>query len=419
MAEDVFEALEKLSQSGDPASTFDFLIHRYRETGDYRSLFEARLMSKRLELGLPVYQLRDLSALPSEIQAAYGQAVTEVAREVGELFLADGEIANAWPYLRATGDSARVAAAIETVEPGDNTDPIIEIAFQEGVHPAKGLELILKKYGICQALSALGMSPVEKDREKCIGLLARDIHREIVDRICKAIEQEEGTRPEATSIAELAAGRDWLFGEYSSYVDTSHLVSILQYCPDLSDPGLLRLFHDLCEYGKRLSPQFRVQGQPPCEDVYADYDQYAQALLGTEVENHLDHFRRKLADSDPSRVGTLPAQLLVKLLVRLHTNEEPRYEEALAVALAHFPGEPSNQLNCPAAMELCHMAREFDRMKQLARERGDLLSYAAAALAVLVAPAILSPVRSPAARPPALPPTTVRANPRNSTPDRT
>src|ERR1022692_3030789 len=121
MAEDVFEALEKLLQSGDPASTFDFLIHRYRETRDYRSLFEARLMSKRLELGLPVYQLRDLSALPSEIQAAYGQAVTEVAREVGELFLADGEIANAWPYLRATGDSARVAAAIETVEPGDNT----------------------------------------------------------------------------------------------------------------------------------------------------------------------------------------------------------------------------------------------------------------------------------------------------------
>jgi hypothetical protein len=318
--------------------------------------------------------LRDLSALPDGVQSAYGLAVTEVAREVGELFLADGEIANAWPYLRATGDSARVAAAIETVEPGDNSDPIIEIAFQEGVHPAKGLELILKKYGICQALSALGMAQVEKDREKCIGLLARDIHNEIVERIGKAIEQEEGTRPDATSIAELAAGRDWLFGEYSTYVDTSHLVSILQYCPDVSDPELLEIFHDLCEYGKRLSPQFRIQGQPPFEDVYADYGHYAQALLGTDVETHLYHFRQKLADSDPERVGTLPAQLLVKLLVRLNG-----YEEALAVALAHFPDAPPNQLNCPAAMELCHMAREFDRMKELARERGDLLSYAAAA----------------------------------------
>jgi hypothetical protein len=392
MPEDAFEAIENLVQSGDPASTFDFLIHCCRESKDYRALFEARLMRKRWELGLPVYQLRDLSALSTEIQNAYGQAVTETAREVGELFLADGEIANAWPYLRATGDSARVATAIESVEPGDNTDPIIEIAFQEGVHPAKGLELILRKYGICQALSALGMSPVEKDREKCIGLLARDIHGEIVERLGKAIEQEEAARPDATSIAELAAGRDWLFGEYNSYVDTSHLVSILQYCPEVSDSGLLRLFQDFCEYGKRLSPQFRVQGQPPFEDVYADYGHYAQALLlgaeetntgknacatgGTDVETHLDHFRQKLAASDPQRVGTLPAQLLVKLLARLN-----RFEEALAVALAHFPNEPSNQLNCPAAMELCEAAEDFERMRELARERGDLLSYAAAALA--------------------------------------
>jgi hypothetical protein len=378
MPEDVFESLDKLLQSGNAPGAFDFLIDHYRDARDYRSLFEARLMSKRLELGLPLYQLRDLSALPPEIQSSYGQAVTDVAREVGELFLADGEIANAWPYLRATGDAARVAAAIESVEPGDNIDPIIEIAFQEGVHPAKGLELILKKYGICQALSALGMAPVEKDREKCIGLLARNIHGEIVERIGNAIGHEEGTRPDATRIAELAAGRDWLFGEYSTYVDTSHLVSILQYCPEVADPGLLRLFDDLCEYGKRLSPQFRVQGQPPFENVYEDFGHYALALLGTDVEEHLDHFRKKLAESDPQRVGSLPAQLLVKLLVRLHTADRDHYGEALAIALAHFPDAPPNELNCPTAMDLCHMAQEFDRMKALARARGDLLNYAAA-----------------------------------------
>jgi hypothetical protein len=266
-----------------------------------------------------------------------------------------------------------MAAAIETVEPGDNIEPIIEIAFQEGVHPAKGLELILKKYGICQALSALGMAP-EKDREKCIGLLARDIHREIVERIGNAIEHEEGERPGARSIVDLAAGRDWLFGEYSNYVDTSHLVSIVQCSPEVGDPALLRIFHDLCEYGKRLSPQFRMQGQPPFEDVYADYGHYVQALLGAEVETHLDHFRRTLADSDPQRVGTLPAQLLVKLLSRLG-----RYPEALALALEHFPGAPANELNCPAAMELCHLAKDYGAMKELARSRGDWLGYAAAA----------------------------------------
>ena len=155
MDEDVFEKLEQHLQSANPASTFEFLIDHYRSAKDYRAVFEARLMCKRSELGLPILQIRDLSSVPSDAQAAYNQAVTDAAREVGELFLADGEIANAWPYLRATGDFARMAAAIENVEPGENCDPIIEIAFQEGVHPAKGLELILKKYGICQALSAL------------------------------------------------------------------------------------------------------------------------------------------------------------------------------------------------------------------------------------------------------------------------
>jgi hypothetical protein len=375
MPEDVFETLEQLLESENPSTSFDLLIGQFRAAKDYRSLFDARLMRKRLELGLPLFLTDDLSALPSEVRDAYSQAVTENAREVGELFLADGEIAQAWPYLRATGDSARVADAIEKVEDGDGINRIIEIAFQEEVHPAKGLELMVAKYGICQALSAFEVSAVEKDREKCIAVLARNLHTEVVERLASAIEQQEGARPVSTSIAELIGGRDWLFGEYSTYVDTSHLVSLLQHCSEVTDTGVLRIFHDLCEYGKRLSPQLRVQCEPPFEDVYIDFDHYAQALLGIEVESHLAHFRRKVAERDPERVGSLPAQYLVRLLARL-----ARYGEALEVALAHFPHARSADLACPTAAELCRLARRFDRLKELARERGDWLSYAAASL---------------------------------------
>src|ERR1700680_3530245 len=161
MPEDVFGTLEQLLESENPSSSFDLLIGQFRAAKDYRSLFEARLMRKRLELGLPLFLTDDLSALSSEVRDAYSQAVTEAARYVGELFLSDGEIAQAWPYLRATGDSARVADAIEKVEAGDGVDRIIEIAFQEGVHPAKGLELMVAKYGICQALSAFEVSAGE------------------------------------------------------------------------------------------------------------------------------------------------------------------------------------------------------------------------------------------------------------------
>ena len=108
-------------------------------------MFEARLMKKRLELGLPLIQAPNLGALARDVQAKYQQFLVEAAQETGELFLASGDIPKAWPYLRATGDVQRVAAAIETVDPGENVEAIIEIAFMQGVHPAKGLELVIGK----------------------------------------------------------------------------------------------------------------------------------------------------------------------------------------------------------------------------------------------------------------------------------
>ena len=375
MPEDVFGTFDQLLESENPSAGFDLLLARFRAAKDYRSLFEARLMKKRLELGLPVFLTDDLSAVPSELREAYGQEVTEAARDVGELFLSDGEIAQAWPYLKATGDSARVADAIETVAPGDDLNRIIEIALEEGVHPAKGLELIAAKYGICRALSVFEISAVTKDREKCIAVLARNLHAELVERLGDAIEQQEGSRPASTSIAQLISGREWLFGEYTTYVDSSHLVSLLQHCPEVTDAGLLRIFHELCEYGKRVSPEVRMQCQPPFEAGCIDFEHYVGALLGIDVESHVAHFRRKVAEAEPERVVSLAAQALVGLLARL-----ARYDEALEVALAHFPNAGSADLACPAAPELCRLAGRFDRLKELARERGDWLSYAAATL---------------------------------------
>jgi hypothetical protein len=82
-----------------------------------------------------------------------------------------------------------------------------------------------------------------------------------------------------------------------------------------------------------------------------------------------------VAENDAEGSESLHAQTLVRLLARL-----ARYEEALEVALAHFPHARSADLACPTATELCHLARRFDRLKELARERQDWLSYAAASL---------------------------------------
>ena len=380
MLEPAFEALGPMLGSEDPASSLDYLIGRFREAKDYHLMFEAKLMKKRLELGLPLIQAPNLGALPSDVQAKYQQFLVEAAQETGELFLASGDIPKAWPYLRATGDVQRVAAAIERVEPGENVDAVIEIAFMQGVHPAKGLELVIEKFGICRALTYFGGNGGEKDREQSIGVLARSIYSELVASLDNAIEEREGRKTGLNSITSLIDGRDWLFGEYSSYIDPSHLVSVLQYSPEVTDPETLRQFHDLCEYGKRLSANFQFPGRPPFENPFVDYDNFVQALLGVDVDEQIAHFRKKLGDTETA--GNWPAQILINLLVRLE-----RYREALEISLEHLPGAHASEIACPTAQQLCELAGDFDRLAELARERGDLLTYVAAHLET-AAPAV-------------------------------
>jgi hypothetical protein len=373
MLESAFDALGPMLESGDPASSLDYLIRQFREAKDYHLLFEAKLMKKRLELGLPLIQAPNLGTLPRDVQAKYQQFLIEAAQETGELFLASGDIPKAWPYLRATGDVQRIAAAIEKIEPGESVEAIIEIAFMQGVHPAKGLELVIEKFGLCRALTYFGGNGGEKDREQCINVLARSIYSELVASLDNAIEEREGHKTGLTSITELIKGRDWLFGEFSSYIDPSHVVSLLQYSPEVTDAETLRQFHDLCEYGKRLSANFQFPGRPPFENPFVDYDHFVQALLRVDVDEHIAHFRRKVAETETA--GNWPAQILVNLLVRVD-----RYREALELSLEYLPGAHASEIACPTAQQLCELAGDFDRLAELARERGDVLTYVAAHL---------------------------------------
>ena len=373
MPDDILPELDRIIESGDHAGSLDFLIEQFRRSRKFSLVFEARLMRKRLELGLPLIQTEASSEFPADQRIAYDQAVMEAARETGELFLADGDIERAWPYFRAIGETGPIAVAIEQVAPGENLEGIIAIAFQEGVHPAKGLQLILAQHGMCRAITSFGMYPVQKDRAECISVLTRSLHAEVVDRLARTIESREGIKPDSTSIVELIGNREWLFGEYDYYVDTSHLVSLLPYCVEVTDPGVLRLFHELCAYGKRLSPQFQSQGQPPFENPYVDYGEYVQARLGCEVDDRIAHFRRKVTENGPEQATEGPAQVLIGLLTGLG-----RYEEALEISLEYLGGEGSGAGACPSALQICYLSKNYDRLKELAGRRGDLLTYAAA-----------------------------------------
>src|SRR5229473_6347137 len=233
MPDDLFDSLDETLRSGGAEAGFDLLIAKFREEKKYPLVFEARLMKSRHALGLPVIHNGQLEDLPDDKRATHERAFMDAAREAGGLFLADGDIPRAWSYFRAIGETAPIAAAIEQLQPQENQEAVIEIALHERVHPRKGFELILANYGICRAITFLDQYPDRKTREDCIRLLVRTLHHDVVENLKRTISKNEETAPESNRVPELIAGRDWLFGEYDYYVDTSHLLSILRFSLDV------------------------------------------------------------------------------------------------------------------------------------------------------------------------------------------
>ena len=54
--------------------------------------------------------------------------------------------------------------------------------------------------------------------------------------------------------------------------------------------------------------------------------------------------------------------------------------EAVGASLEFFPESAAGPMNCPSALQLCQLAGDYGRLRSLARERGDLLAYAAAVI---------------------------------------
>jgi hypothetical protein len=374
-----FDLLEKALASGGPSAALDLLAQKFISEQQYPQLFETRLMQKRLELGLPLIQLGAMEDLPEPARSSYEDGVRRAARETGMLFLAAGDIPHAWPYFRAIGERETITSAIENSAPGEQTDALIDIALGERVNPRKGLELVIAQHGICRAITYFEQFPKLEDREACLILLVRTLHGELVANLRSAIAREENRapddNPDDNSAAGLIAGRDWLFGEFDAYVDTSHVINVIRFALDLQDQDAIRLALDLCDYGAHLSSQLKMRGEPPFEDIYRDHGIYLRALLGEDLEHAIEHFRAKVIDQDDPLRRIQSARVLVGLLVR-----RERYQDAIAISLEHLSGIPPSQLACPTLFQLCQLAGDSEGLKQFARERGDLLSFAAGAI---------------------------------------
>jgi hypothetical protein len=356
-----FESIEQSFCTGGPDAVFDVLAGRARELRDAGLLFNARILQVRHRLGLPLIQTEPVLDVSPEQRPVYEAAFREAAREAGGLCLDRGDIAGAWPFFRAIGEPAAVAAAIENFEDGENVERIIEIGFQEGVNPRKAFELILRHRGICSAISWAGAARDRETRLPCIRLLVHALYRELANSLTETITAAEGSAPSSGRIADLINGRDWLFEGNSSYTDSTHLASVLRFAPELEDEESLRMALEMADYGCRLAPMFHFRGDPPFEDIYRDHAIYLRGLLGEDLEGVIAHFRAKGDD-----------EVFIDLLVRLG-----RTGEAIQEFQARFPDPATTPMNCPSLAQLCQIAGDYSALRDLSREREDVLSFAA------------------------------------------
>jgi hypothetical protein len=376
----LFDQLEQTVKIAGPAAAIDKLADELKARKDYGGLFYTLLMKKRFELGVSPIATGSNQDLPAAVHQVFEDGIADAARTVGQLYLNEGQIPQAWGYYRMLGETGPVADALNKLELGDDADAqaIIDIAFHQGVAPIKGFDWVIQRFGICSAITVMGGDlPFPPDvRAACSRKLIRTLHHELLERLRAEIQRVQNFAPTGSTVRELIEGRDWLFADDFYHIDLSHLNSVVQMSTQLDKCEELELTRELCAYGMKLSPRFRYQSEPPFEDQYADYDKYLAILTGEDVEGGLAHFRAKIEANDPKTAGTFPTEIFVNLLMRLG-----REEEALEVVRKYLAPLGELRLSCPSLVDLVQKTKRYDVLAEAAREQGHAVNFVAGLIA--------------------------------------
>jgi hypothetical protein len=378
---ELYDDLEQELHHKGAGAAIDTLCAALRAQKDYTGLFYALLMKKRHELGVSPIPTGPAQALPESVHAPYEDAIRDAAHTVGQLYLDDCNIAGAWAFYRMLGETEPVRQAIEKVVlvEGEDSQPLVDIAYHQGVHPKKGFDVVLERYGICSAITLVGGGEFPHGpevRDYCIKKLVRALHTELVERLLAEIERVQNFRPSVRTVGELIAGRDWLFADDLYHIDVSHLGAVVQMSMNLTPSPELEQARELCVYGQHLSPRFQFNSDPPFDEQYRDYSVYLAILAGEQVEEGLAHFRAKVEKTNPEEFGTFAAETFVNLLLKLG-----RQQEALAVARRYLATVDARRLTCPGIVELCEKTGDYQILAEVAREQNNAVHFLAGLLA--------------------------------------
>lgn len=377
MSENIFSELEGLVNTQGACQAIEHLSNQMIANKDFSKLFYTLLVKSRLELGLSVIPTAPSNEIPVDKQECFEESIRLSARKVGELFLENNDLEQAWNFYRMIGETDPIRAKIDAMEPKaeDEMEVPIRLAFYEGLNMPRGFDWILERYGLCNAITTLtsqDFSTMPAVREYCLQKLIVALYTELALRLRGEIERHDGNTAgcdkipvgSAGEIRNLIANRAWLFEEDSYHIDLSHLSSTVQMSIHLPGCNELEKALELCEYGKNLSGRFLSKSEPPFENYYESYGVYLEINAGREIEKNLDYFRQIAKNNEPDG-SSYPAEILMQLLEKLGKSGE-------ALELA------GKTLNASGLYGMCKKAGNFKPMQQAALAQNDPVHYLAA-----------------------------------------
>jgi hypothetical protein len=379
VSSEAFDRLRALADSAGPVAAADALIEELSDGRDPTALFYAQLLKARVEFGVSPFPSGSSSDVPAEFHERYETAIREAARRVGTLLLDRGDIVKAWPFFKLIGEQEPVKLAIEAFAPGEEDDicPLIDVAWQQGVHPHKGFDLLLSRQGICSSITMVGstnLSHAPDLRDYCIGKLVGALHEQLNERVHADLAQRG--RPASMDAPLASLLTDDLFADDAYHIDISHLQSVVQMATQLSAGPTLDMARELCAYGCKLSPNLKGHGgDPPFDESYDDYAAFLSILAGDNVDANLERFRKKAA-AGAAEGMTYPAEVLVNLLVRIG-----RDREAMDALREFLKDANPAEMSCPNLVDLARKTNDFESVALAARDAGDPVTFLAGVIA--------------------------------------
>jgi hypothetical protein len=381
MAENEFATIEKIRQASGPAAAISELLRTLESRGELHRLFDAMLLKKKFEMGLPLTRPTTFDNVPEERQTEFEQAYIAAARRIGEAFLAENNIPQAWIYLRTIREPEGVAKALEKIPVGnglpENIDDLISVALYERANPVKGLELMLESRGTCNTITAFDQAVPQitpEERVRGAELLVRHLYGELFQSVCRDIERRGEAPFTGKTLREALAGRDSLFEENNYHVDVSHLGSVVRFARFLG-PGSpeLETVIQLAEYGMRLSSQFQFPADPPFDEYYKAHLHFFRILANDRRNEAIAYFHERLRSTEEFEDRRLIAYVLVDLLVRIGATND-----AVLVAREHLAD--LDESSGFSFAQLCEEAERMDVYRETAQGKGDLVGFTAALL---------------------------------------